>query len=177
METKKIADSLRCCVSSESCKSCGFLDNQQCRITMKIIAANRLEELETEIADLKKQLSEQQTAWISVEDEPFPGLSHECSSMWYLKPGEPCYYVYCKDAEGTDFTHWMRLEPPKPKELTFKAVFLEKFPKAKILNPAVTIYCCDVFPWLVDENGCRQTDMVCEECWSQPYFEEEGEQK
>lgn len=113
--------------------------------------------------------------WISVEERlPEPLTSVLAYDYKNKRVGLFCF----KNPENmvSFYSHWMPLpEPPKPKELTFKDVFLKAFPKATILNPAVTIDCCAVFPWLLDEKGCCQMDMTCSECWNQPYFDEEGE--
>ena len=60
-------------------------------------------------------------------------------------------------------------EPPKPKEPTFKDVFLKAFPKAVYTD----VDCCTIFPKQFHPNTCNY---VCEDCWNQPYFEpkEEG---
>lgn len=127
-----------------------------------------------------------QPEWISVEDR-LPDANNIVLCWWESHDGEREHYgfatfqshgVWYVSNEGMPkVTHWMPLpEPPKPKEPTFKDVFLKAFPKATIFNPAVTIDCCAVFPWLLNGKGCCQMDMTCEECWNQPYFEpkEEG---
>lgn len=171
METKKIADSLRCCVSSESCKPCGFLDNQQCRITMKIIAANRLEELEAEIAELQKQLSET-PKWISVEDERKPKEGESC----IVRSSTGCITIRKYEKGGFPDNHRIRYwihNPalPKPKEPTFRDVFLKAFPKAPLgYNGAIKLCARNVFPQI----NCSLSN-GCAECWKQTYFEEEGD--
>ena len=169
MDTKKIADSLRCCVSSESCKSCGFLDNQQCRITMKIIAANRLEELEAEIAELQKQLSET-PKWISVEDERKPKEGESC----IVRSSTDCITIRKYEKGGFPDNHriryWMHNpDLPKPKEPTFRDVFLKAFPKTPLgYNGALKLCARNVFPQI----NCSLSN-GCAECWKQTYFEEE----
>lgn len=172
METKEIVHSLRCCISAESCDSCDFFGIQRCVLSLKKIAANRLEELEAEIAELKKHLSEK-PEWISVEDR-LPEEKVYCLTA--VDGGDRAHFSIFM-GEGfshDDSTHWMPLpEPPKPKEPSFKDVFLKAFPKAEKVEdrPALCVHI--VFPY-VDEcemNG----EMRCKKCWNQPYFEEEGE--
>lgn len=163
------------------------------------------ERLHQQEADIEKLVQERGTMpsssptmeWISVEDERKPKHLHNYFIAYVFGNGEKHFYreaLYIADKgnglvdgahfndEGVDgmrVTHWMDIpklpEPPKPKEPTFKDVFLKAFPKAIIFDPAVTIDCCAVFPWLLDEKLCCQMDMTCEECWDQPYFEPEGE--
>lgn len=167
METKEIVDKLRYVANYLPCY--GESD------TVKL-AADRLEAMDAqiyqhraEIAELKKQLSEKQSEWISVEDGKEMPDSFSYTGIYHSQFPR---LVVAID-ENSHATHWMMLDAPKPKEPTFKDVFLKAFPKATILNPAVTIDCCAVFPWLLDEKGCCQMDMTCAECWNQPYFEEE----
>lgn len=201
METKELANALRSFYAIFSSKE---RISQILDFTPLELAADRLEELEEinekwcdieernkerfsklheEIADLEKQLSESQPQWISVEDR----LPEENGTYLIAVKGSYASHFTGFDIESNEFcdnvfrksdvTHWMPLpEPPKPKVPTFKDKFLEAFPKATILDSAVNIDCCAVFPWLLDEEGCCQKmDMTCEECWNQPYFEEEGE--
>jgi hypothetical protein len=170
METKIIINALRECKKPYTV----MLD-----VSAEMIA-DRLEELETQNSLLRaekkfqKTFYAQQPEWISVEERlPEPLTSVLAYDYKNKRIGVFCFAN--PEDIGVCISHWMPLpEPPKPKEPTFKDVFLKAFPKATILNPAVTIDCCAVFPWLLDEKGCCQMDMTCEECWSQPYFEEEG---
>lgn len=142
---------------------------------------NRLDKAESYIEKLEKQLAENQPEWISVEDRlPFAEYGESdnvlavCAagviymlyfdgSNWCYPAGEP----YCCKNSESKITHWMPLpEPPKQKEPTFKDVFLKAFPKA--VYPDVD--CCTIFPKQFNPNACN---FVCEECWNQPYFEEE----
>lgn len=126
---------------------------------------NEIVTRDDEIARLEKQLSEKQPEWISVEDKPIPG---EQSHIFTVLPkiiikrntitGEPAY--------------WMRLDPPKPKEPTFKDKFLEAFPKAKIEEGLPKACVEDIFPW-VKYPHCNGRN--CDKCWNLPYFEEEKE--
>ena len=173
METKEIVNSLRCCVSSESCKSCGFLDNQQCRITMKIIAANRLEELDAELE--KRAINDRPYEWISVEDERKPKEGESC----IVRSSTNCITIRKYEKGGFldnhRFKYWMHNPAlPKPKEPTFKDVFLKAFPKT--CNVCFKDFCPKTFfesikcplPIVCSENNI-------ERCWNQPFFEEEGE--
>ena len=186
METKEIIKSIRICSSTGYCEGCIYDDDSHydCPERLLLIAADRLEQQKTEIAKLK-----QQSEWISVE-EKVPEEKQELfmclkdgekflvlrgfyeNSEWCIYTGVT-FYTRCDDIPS----FWAPaeiIEPPKPKVPTFKDVFLKAFPKATILNPAVTIDCCAVFPWLLDEEGFCHMDMTCKECWEQPYFEKEG---
>lgn len=166
METKKIIESLRLCAGKLGCHRY-IIGNSVENISFGNVldkAAERLEELERTINDRSYE-------WISVEDKPFPGLGRDCSAMWYLRPGEPCYFVHCRGKMDDEITHWMRIEPPKPEGPTFKDKLLEAFPKADIAG----IECCSVFPQLLSGERLCEREITCEECWNQPYFEEEGE--
>ena len=126
----------------------------------------RLVKFRKENEDLKKQLAEK-PEWISVEDR-LPK-----SEFVLCTDGKYCFVNIIPDMEDVledGVTHWMPLpEPPKPKEPTFKEVFLKAFPQA--VCPDVD--CCTIFPKHFDANTCNY---VCEDCWNQPYFEpkEEG---
>ena len=127
-------------------------------------AEGRFYELEKELDTLKNATKKQpETEWISVEDEPIPG---EQSYIFTVLPkiiikrnpvtGEPAY--------------WMRLEPPKPKETTFRDVFLKAFPKAPLgYNGALKLCARNVFPQI----NCSLSN-GCAECWKQTYFKGEG---
>lgn len=139
METKEIVEKLRYYAECHLCYV-------ECSVAKE--AADRLEELEEisenwcslndenmellrkyrdDITELKQQLSEQQNRWISVEDR----LPEKAGR--YLVSTQRMVYVMHFEAEKfifSDITHWMPLpEPPKPKELTFKDVFLAKAKK------------------------------------------------
>lgn len=157
-------------------------------------AADRLEELENEneflkngrvnlmkeCVNLRKQLSEKQPEWISVEDR----LPEENGTYLIAIKDSFCPHFTGFDAEANEFcenvfrksdvTHWMPLpEPPKPKEPSFKDVFLEKFPKAIMYNDGIPLSCrASIFG-----GKCSLGSTKCFECWNQPYFEteEEGE--
>jgi hypothetical protein len=179
METKEIYKKLHQFVDEVSLGYKGTID-----LNLLREAADRLKAMDAqiyqhreEIADLEKQLAEQQTQWISVA-ERLPGAYGRYISY----NGEDIIIRYFDPVrQGSwdigEVTHWMPLpEPPKPKEPTFKDKFLEAFPKAEVYDDyGVIVKCCAVFPWLLDEKGFCQMDMACEECWNQPYFEEEVE--
>lgn len=138
---------------------------------------NQLNEAEFHIEKLKKQLSEK-PEWISVEDRlPEPLTSVLAYDYKNKRVGLFCF----KNPENmvSFYSHWMPLpEPPKPKEPTFKDVFLKAFPKT-IMNDSGTprISFCTVFPYMRDGDVVCKKSMRCVECWNQPYFEpqEEGE--
>jgi hypothetical protein len=205
METKEIIKSIRICSSTGSCEGCIYDDDSHCGCSERLllITANRLEKLESEkenlihynahlnnqlnkaeshIEKLKEQLSEQQPEWISVEERlpeengtyliAVKGSHVSHFAGFDIEPNEFCDNVFRK----TDVTHWMSLpEPPKPKEPTFKDVFLKAFPQAVVLEHSGVPKVCakEVFPQLGDdESPC---DMRCTVCWNRPYFEEEEE--
>ena len=176
METKKIVEALRLCAEKLGCHRY-IVGNCVENISFgKVLdeAAERLEELEAELK--KRTINDRPYEWISVEDEPFPGLEKEINVCWNIYPGDlPAYLAYVEPDKG--ITHWMLIVLPK-KESTFKDVFLKAFPGAVVLPKSGAPLVCakQVFPQLGDdESPC---DMCCAVCWSQPYFEpeEEGEE-
>lgn len=155
-----------------------YADRNEIAVHMNALS-ERLHQQEAEIEKLAQERGTMRASsptmeWISVEDR-LPGAYGRYISyngkdiiISYSDPVRPGLW------SNEKITHWMPLpKPPKPKVPTFKDVFLKVFPKAIIFDPAVTIDCCAVFPWLLDEKLCCQMDMTCEECWNQPYFEEE----
>lgn len=106
--------------------------------------------------------------WISVEDRLPEGGLVLCTD------GEYCFVDKIPDMEDVredGVTHWMPLpEPPKPKEPTFKDVFLKAFPKASCDD----VSCCMVFTEQFIYDSC---DENCAACWNQPYFEKEGKKR
>lgn len=138
---------------------------------VKSLRSLRLEELEAELE--KRTINDRPYERISVEDR-LPEEKVYCLTA--VDGGDRAHFSIFM-GEGfshDDSTHWMPLpEPPKPKEPSFKDVFLKAFPKAEKVEdrPALCVHI--VFPY-VDEcemNG----EMRCKKCWNQPYFEEEGE--
>lgn len=124
---------------------------------------------------LRKELAERKTAgWISVEDEPLPVLSGEINMMWHMYPKDlPAYIAFYGNGANNGVTHWMTLEPPKPKVKTYTDVYLDRmkeaFPEA-VLDGSVTGKCRDK---LFGIN--KPCTYQCRDCWNQPYPEEEGE--
>ena len=195
METKEIVEKLRYFAEYRLCHS---------EISVAKEAADRLEELEKKNAKLKaendtrklfcetkdeinkdlyrslismeQKLSEKQPEWISVEDERKPDDGETCIVM----SSTNC--IYSRKYEKGGFPksdrirYWMHKPAlPKPKEQTFKDVFLEKFPKAPVDKDGIPKACiANVFPWAKHEN-CDGWE--CFEDWNQSYFElkEEGE--
>lgn len=168
MEPKIIIQALKCCHNLDECDDCGYNElGEFCDELLKRDAAERLEELDAELE--KRTINDRPYEWISVEDR---------------LPEKDGYYLVANDDDRAHFTtfaagnfiscgvtHWMPLpEPPKPKEPTFKDVFLSKFPKAAI--ECDTFHPCFVFPWITT-TLCNEV-VKCSECWTQPYFEEEG---
>lgn len=175
METKKIVKSLMCCHNLDDCKACEYNElGGFCEELLKRDAAKRLEKLESEIAELKQQLAEQQPEWISVEDERKPDDGETCIVM----SSTNC--IYSRKYEKGGFPksdrirYWMHKPAlPKPKEQTFKDVFLKAFPKAIMYNDGIPLSCrASIFG-----EKCSLGSTKCFECWNQSYFEsqEEGE--
>lgn len=143
--------------------------------------ADYLEELEKQLDEQKeinKQFANccidpkegQQPEWISVEDR-LPG-----KELVICTDGKYCFMNCIHDMDDVTedgVTHWMPLpEPPKPKESTFKDVFLGSFPKANIDMITHIICVRSIFPHTKPNMiDCAKYD--CEKCWNQPYFEEE----
>lgn len=177
METKIIINALRECKKPYTV----MLD-----VSAEMIA-NRLEELETQNSLLRAENKFQKTfyapqfEWISVEDR-LPDANNLVLCWWESYDGEREHYgfatfqsngVWYVSNEGMHkVTHWMSLpSPPKPKEPTFKDVFLEKFPKTPLgYNGALKLCARNVFPQI----NCSLSN-GCAECWKQTYFEGEGE--
>lgn len=177
METKEIIQALKCCHNLDECDGCEYNElGGFCEELLKRDAAKRLEKLEAELE--KRTINDRPYEWISVEDEPLPKLSCEINRMWYRHPNDlPVYIAFYGNGVSNGVTHWMQLDPPKPKEPTFKDVFLKAFPQAVVLEHSGVPRVCakEVFLQLGDyESPC---DMRCKECWSRPYFEEEGGEK
>lgn len=118
-----------------------------------------------------KQVPEKQPEWISIEDRlPAAGELVLVST----KNNRIATYAFSTDSIcDKSITHWMPLpEPPKPKESTFKDVFLGSFPKANIDMITHIICVRSIFPHTKPNMiDCAKYD--CEKCWNQPYFEEE----
>lgn len=163
METKNIVERLRFCANENhaDCGSCNLRVKENgvdCYNYLKLLAAARLVELEA-------QPSEQQSEWISVEDEPIP--SDGSRFIFTMLPA----IVIKRHPETGQPAYWMRLEPPKPKAPTFKDVFLGSFPKANTAKVIPFICVKNIFPQFKPAmNDCAKYD--CEKCWNQPYFEE-----
>lgn len=181
METKEIYKKLHQFVDEVSLGYKGTID-----LNLLREAADRLKAMDAqiyqhreEIADLEKQLAENQPEWINVADR-LPGAYGRYISY----NGEDIKIRYfdpvCQGSwDIGEVTHWMPLpEPPKQKEPTFKDVFLKAFPKAEKRSDSgiPCIVCCSVFPYLNDGRSICQRSENCSECWNLTYFElkEEG---
>lgn len=179
METKEIIQALKHCHNLDECEDCEYNElGGFCEELLKRDAAKRLEVLSADlchlrevISVLKKQLSQQQPEWISVEDR-LPK-----SEFVLCTDGEYVFVDIIPDIEDAiedGVTHWMPLpEPPKPKEPTFKDVFLEKFPNG-LIELIQEKTCVNYFFRQFDAGILKCED--CDACWNLPYFEEEGEE-
>lgn len=194
MKTEEIIENMRICYKGK-CDKCTMVMKSDCIDDLLRVAAEKLwkneveinnqrceiEALKKELAELRKELAERETApgWISVEDESLPVLSGKINMMWHMYPKDlPAYIAFYGNGANNGVTHWMTLEPPKPKEppkkvKTYKDVFLEAFPNADMIEKG-TPRVCRLYIFGSDttlqcEGNCR-----CEDCWNQPYPEEEG---
>lgn len=138
-------------------------------------AEGRFYELEKELDTLKNASKKQpEPEWISMEDERKPEEGESC----IVRSSTGCITIRKYEKGGFldnhRFNYWMHNPAlPKPKELTFKDVFLEKFPKAPIDKDGIPKACiADVFPWAKHKH-CD--GWMCFEDWSQPYFEPQEE--
>ena len=197
METKEIMESLHICISPKGCGGCIFESGEEdcgCSERLMIIAAERLEELENKNRRLSEllvrttaldggraQRPSPTMEWISVEDEPLPKLSWEVNKMLYRCPNDlPLYIAFYGNGASNGVTHWMQLDPPKPKEPTFKDVFFEKFPKTKVSKVGTPFVCRKWvfgYPSACPVKINSDINKPCDACWGQPYFEEEGEEE
>ena len=170
-----IIESLQYC-SKDYCKECIYAGIPDCHRNLMIDAAVNLENQEKDIYDLKKRVNKPGTQksqeWISTKD----GIpAKDIKVLSYDKYGSIGTYYFDKDysEEKSIITHWMfLLEPPK-KVKTYKDVFLEAFPDGN-LEDVQSRLCINIFFPLYDRPG-RCVD--CEDCWNQPYPEEEGGDK
>lgn len=172
METKQMIDDLRGIAEDLAEKGESF------RIIAFEKIADRLEELDAELE--KRTINDRPYEWISVEDR-LPDVNNLVLCWWESHDGERKDYglatfqshgVWYVSNEGLyKVTHWKPLpEPPKPKEPTFKEVFLKAFPKAPLgYNGALKLCARNVFPQI----NCSLSN-GCAECWKQTYFEGEG---
>lgn len=194
METKEIVECLEMCAAKLGCQRY-IIGNCEENVRIGNVldeAAKRMEELENKNGRLgellvrktaldggRAQRPSPTMEWISVEDR-LPeengtyliAVKGGCTTHitgFDIEDNEFCHNVFRK----SDITHWMPLpEPPKPKEPTFKDVFLEKFPKASVCEDGTPKACIvNIFPWATIHN-CALSG--CIKCWSRPYFEEEG---
>lgn len=110
--------------------------------------------------------------WISVEDERKPKEGESC----IVRSSTDCITIRKYEKGGFPDNHriryWMHNpDLPKPKEPTFRDVFLKAFPKTPFgYNGALKLCARNVFPQI----NCSLSN-GCAECWKQTYFEEEGD--
>lgn len=144
------------------------------------VQEHEIEVLKKRIVELRKELAERKDTpgWISVEERLPEKQSELC--LVYRKTGDICLSVhYCEVNHYWnygDVTHWMPIpeppEPPKPKVKTYKDVFLKAFPKADTIEKGMPRV-CRLYVFGSDTLQC-EGNCSCEDCWNQPYPEEEG---
>lgn len=133
--------------------------------------AERLHRQEAEIEKLARERE-----WISVEDPPKENGKYLVSAADGLTVYADRYEKRRKGFLTAGAEYWMPLpKPPKPKEPTFKDVFLEKFPKAATINGRPGFCILNIFPYLPECTESIGDKERCKRCWNHPYFEEEGE--
>lgn len=181
-DTRKVVAALKCCANDlADCADCYLFGEDRCRKVLVSDTMEHIEELEKEVEYFAEHRGYE---WISVEDRlpEKDGIYLACKKSKVILP---LSYLACrKEWSGYEVAHWMPLpEPPKQKVPTFKDKFLEMFPKAELNNFRVPVVCAGaLFSYLKDScntsdcsyNG-REYQEKCYVCWSQPYFEEEGE--
>ena len=169
METKEIIEKL-----NNFCESFFSKNVVEMDVSLFKEAAERLEELEAELE--KRTINDRPYEWISVE-EKVPEIGAKVLGVNRETGKVNSYTFFDHGVIKEAVSHWMFFpEPPKPKEPTFKDVFLGAFPKAAIEN-VIKINCIEFFfpQFNVDTVDCEKAR--CSTCWNQPYFEaeEEGE--
>ena len=120
---------------------------------------------------LKKELAEREAApgWISVEDIPVPPEKY---FVFTVLPK----IIIKRNPETGEPAYWMPLpDPPDPpkKVKTYKDVFFEAFPNAPLAKEIDGIPAACRSLIFGKSNKCSM-DPNCEDCWNQPYPEEEG---
>lgn len=123
---------------------------------------------------LRKELAERKAApeWISVEERMPEKMGELC--LVYRKSGDINLSVYFNHYWNYgDVTHWMPIpEPPKPKVKTYKDVFLDAFPNADTIEKG-TPRVCRLYIFSSDTTQQCEGNYRCEDCWNQPYPEED----
>lgn len=141
------------------------------------------EELANQAALFELAARETAPGWISLE-ERLPEVGEDVLLKYennlvsgFLQWGNEwcCYtgngWVTAAD-ESENPTHWMPIPETPKKVKTYKDVLLEAFPKATITAMGRPAVCRNnIFG---EGIGCK--DVRCEDCWNQPYPEEEGDQ-
>lgn len=144
--------------------------------------SERLHQQEAEIEKLVQERGTMRASsptmeWISVDDERKPNEGEKVITHSGTGTVSTCFY-FAEAGFPRSVVHWMKYEPPKPKEPTFKGVFLKEFPKAETVDGRPAFCVRKVFPYLQECNfSLIKIGHGCKECWNQPYFEpkEEGE--
>lgn len=127
---------------------------------------------------LRKELAERKTAgWISVEErmpeESGYYLAYDCRGNLFI-----CLYQANGLWDSSSVDYWMPLPEPPKKVKTYKDVYRERikevFPDFTNKDPKPS-YCR---PAMFGEDFNREyicgKMKDCEDCWNQPYPEEEG---
>ena len=177
MKTKEIAEKLRICYKGK-CDKCTMVMKSDCIDDLLRVAAEKLWKNEVEINNqrceieaLKKDLAEREAAssWISVEDIPVPPEKY---FVFTVLPK----IIIKRNPETGEPAYWMPLpDPPDPpkKVKTYKDVFFEAFPNAPLAKEIDGIPAACRSLIFGKSNKCSM-DPNCEDCWNQPYPEEEG---
>lgn len=192
-EIKEIAKKLRC-----FCES--FLSDKIVEIDLGEFKeyADQLEELGKQL-DEQKEINKQpanrcidpkegrQTEWISVEDALPEDLGYYLVTVLDFDN-----YKYSTSiakwrgrmfaAEDPDLGKnicviaWLpKSANPAPFVPTFRDIFLKRFPKTETIDGRPALCLHTIFPYVEMCDFAPQIELKCKECWSQPYFEEEGE--
>lgn len=153
---------------------------------VKSLRSLRLEELEAELE--KRTINDRPYERTSVEDRlPEIGknvlIKYENDfTVGYLQMNNTWVLYYGNGwttpaNTSSSPTHWMPIPaPPKPKKKvkTYKDVFFEAFPNALLAKEIDGIPAACRSLIFGKSNKCSM-DANCEDCWNQPYPEEEGE--
>ena len=145
------------------------------------------ERLHQQEADIEKFVQERGTMkassptmeWISVEDKPFPRLKGGDDKCYLSPEALNSYIVYCCENNGI-VSHWMRIEPPKPKVSKYikKPIVVEGYQTEKEMVIHTLEGDMTARPGDYIITGVKGEQYPCKpdvfEMTYEPYFEEEG---